>query len=186
MGETLFVVNSISEFSWHFGDYCMFFDAHQKSHHDTEKIHFPWLGLAESENEVYHMDIISCVNAGIDGAVGMVLSFGMVLSVVAFIFTYFFSCSLRKTSVVPLAVFSVFYFVSGGFLVKGATGKYFTAKQECKEVCLEKFESLQISAHLPCVVLHPVTTDASENTFSAWSHNLASNEPDLLILRNLH
>lgn len=46
---------------------------------------------AESENEVHHMDIISCVNRGIDGAVGMVLS----LPVVAFVFTYFIQ--LRKT-----------------------------------------------------------------------------------------
>lgn len=40
---------------------------------------------AESENKVYHMDIISWVNGGIGGAVGMVLS----LLVVALVFTYF-------------------------------------------------------------------------------------------------
>lgn len=40
---------------------------------------------AESENKVYHMDIISWVNGGIGGAVGMVLS----LPVVALVFTYF-------------------------------------------------------------------------------------------------
>lgn len=40
---------------------------------------------AESENKVYSMDIISGVNGGIGGAVGMVLS----LPVVALVFTYF-------------------------------------------------------------------------------------------------
>lgn len=85
----------------------------------------------------------------------------------------------------PLAVFLVLYVVSGDFLVKGVTGKHFTAKQEHKEVCLEKLESLQISALLLCVP-HPVTTNALGNTFSAWSHSLGSNEADLPILGNLH
>lgn len=58
----------------------------------------------------------------------MVLS----LPVAAFVFTYFISCSLRKTIavflVVPLAVFLVLYFVLGDFLVKGVAGKYFTGE----------------------------------------------------------
>lgn len=39
---------------------------------------------AESENEVYHMNIISCVNGGIDGTFGMVLSHPVVTSVFTF------------------------------------------------------------------------------------------------------
>lgn len=100
-----------------------------------------------------------------------------------------FSCSLRKALpvflVVPLAVFLVLYFALSDFLVKGVTGKYFTAKQEHKELCLEKLESLQSSVLFLCVP-HPVTTDAFRSTFSDWSHSLVSNEPDLPILRNLH
>lgn len=63
-----------------------------------------------------------------------------------------FSCSPRKT----LAVFLVLCFVLGDFLVKGVTGKYLTAKQEYKKICLEKLESLQISVLLLCVIPHPV------------------------------
>lgn len=45
----------------------------------------PSHGLAaESENEVYHMNITSCVNWGIHGAFGMIFS----LPLVFFVFTY--------------------------------------------------------------------------------------------------
>lgn len=81
---------------------------------------------AEIENGVYqHLDIIGCVNGGIGGRCWC--NFLFFLFVVAFVFTYLIQLRTYKN------LRFLFSFVSGDFLVKGVSGKYFTAMWENKK-----------------------------------------------------